>query len=129
MNRIKDHICFAACFAGLGYMVLWPITADDLSGQSFGGSLLCRGGSEWLDSLCNFAHPLRLPPGLHALGFMSAVFVAARLLVGAVKRSRRASPSVAAVVRMADEPPPRKPRPPLRQIKPRTQFGLRGIPR
>lgn len=131
MNRIKDYTGFAAWFVGLGYLVLWPITADEIGGVSFGASILCREGSSvWLGFLCNSTPALRLPPGLHALGFMSATYVSARFLVGAVKRSRRVSPSVAPVARNADPPPPsRKPRPPLRYVKPRTQFGLRGVPR
>jgi hypothetical protein len=130
MNRIKDYVCFAACFAGLGYIVLWPVVADE-AGASFGASMFCRdGGPAWLGFLCQSAQPLRLPPGLHALGFMSAVFVAARAVVGVVKRSRpRSSP--ASALQSVDEtpPPPRKPRLPLRNVKPRVHFGLRGVPR
>jgi hypothetical protein len=130
MNRIKDYVCFAACFAGLGYIALWPVTADEIGG-SFGGSMFCGGsGPNWLGFLCQSAQPLRLPPGLHALGFMSAIFVATRAVVGAVRRSRRRS-SPAIAVQSANEtlPPPRKPRQPLRTVKPRTHFGLRGVQR
>jgi hypothetical protein len=130
MNRIKDYVCFAACFAGLGYIVLWPVTADE-AGASFGASIFCRDdGPAWLGFLCQSAQPLRLPPGLHALGFLSAVFVAIRAVVGAVKRSRRRS-SPAIALQSADETPPplRKLRLPLRTVKPRTHFGLRGVPR
>lgn len=74
MNRIKDYSGFAAWFLGLGYLVLWPITADA-------------------------APALRLPPGLHALGFMSALYVAARVLADAVRRSRRASLSATSAAR------------------------------
>jgi hypothetical protein len=72
---------------------------------------------------------LRLPPGLHALGFMSAIFVATRAVVDAVRRSRRRS-SPALVLQSTDEAPspPRKPSP-LRTVKPRTHFGLRGVQR
>jgi hypothetical protein len=130
MNRIKDYVCFAACFAGLGYVALWPITADE-AGGSFSASMFCRGGGpDWLGLLCQSAQPLRLPPGLHALGFMSAVFVTVRALVGAVKRSRRRALPAPAVLQIADAPPPlRKPRPPSSNLKPRTHFGLRGMPR
>lgn len=130
MNRIKDYSGFAAWFLGLGYLVLWPITADEFGGVSFGTSILCREGSaEWLRHLCNSAPALRLPPGLHVLGFMSALYVAARVLADAVRRSRRASLPVTSAALHADAPPPRKPRPPLRYVKPRTQFGLRGVQR
>jgi hypothetical protein len=129
MNRIKDYVCFATCFAGLGYVALWPITADE-AGGSFSASMFCRGdGPDWLGFLCQSAQPLRLPPGLHALGFMSAVFVTTRALVGAMKRSRRHSSPALALQSADGTPPPRKPRPPLRTVKPRTHFGLRGVPR
>lgn len=131
MNRIKDYVCFAACFAGLGYIALWPITADE-GGGSFGASVFCRGaGPDWLGFLCQSARPLQLPQGLHALGFMSAVFVATRALVDAVKRSRRCASPALTATHAADAPSslPRKPRQPLSKVKPRTHFGLRGIPR
>jgi hypothetical protein len=50
------------------------------------------------------------------------------VLADAVKRSRRASLAVAPLTQPAD-PAPRKPRLPLRYVKARTQFGLRGIQR
>lgn len=131
MNRIKDYVCFAACFAGLGYIVLWPITADELGG-SFSASMFCRDGTAGLlGFMCQSVQPLRLAPGLHALGFVSAVFVAARAVIAAVKRSRR-PPLPAIAMQSADEekpPPPRKPPPSLRTVKPRTHFGLRGVSR
>src|ERR1700754_3699670 len=97
MNRIKDYIYFAACFAGLGYIALWPISTAE-TGGSFGASMFCRNGApDWLGFMCQPGQPLRLPPGLHVLGFVSAVFVIARALVGAVKLSRRRSPPVAAL--------------------------------
>ena len=131
MNRIKDYVCFAACFAGLGYIALWPITADE-GGGSFGASMFCRGGGpDWLGFLCHSAGPLQLPPGLHALGFMSAVFVTTRALADAVKRSRQRASPVLATTHTADAPStsPRRPRQSLPKVKPRTHFGLRGIPR
>jgi hypothetical protein len=130
MNRIKDYSGFAAWFLGLGYLVLWPITADEFGGVSFGASILCReGAAQWLGLLCNAASALRLPPGLHLLGFMSALYVAARVLADTVRRSRHASLSATSPALHADAPPPRKPRPPRRYVKPRTQFGLRGLQR
>ena len=38
MNRIKDYTGFVGWFAGLGYIVLWPLTVDNLSGQPFGAA-------------------------------------------------------------------------------------------
>lgn len=137
MNRIKDYSCFAACFAGLGYIVLWPITANEIDGEAFGASIFCRDGSFGLmDFVCSSSQPLKMAPGLHAIGFMSAIFVTTRLLLSAVKRSRRAvrarrSASASAAVQTPDEPPPpaRKLRLPRYAVKPRTQFGLRGVSR
>jgi hypothetical protein len=140
MNRIKDYTSFAIWFAGLGYIVLWPLTAPEWDGRPFGTPIFCRDNSlSTLDLLCNSAHSLPLPPGLHALGFMAAVFVTTRLLYFAVWRSRRsagaeAANSPAAPVNRIQiamlQPPKRKapPRPPLRSVKPRNHFGLRGMP-
>ena len=137
MNRIKDYIGFALWFAGLGYIVLWPVTSPDLGGKPFGASIFCRDTPiSVLDFLCNSALPLQLPPNLHVLGFLSALFVAVRLLLYALKRSRRAvgpraADSSALVMQRPDAvPPPRqKPVRVLRPVKPRTHFGLRGMPR
>ena len=91
MNRIKDYAGFIGWFAGLGYIALWPVTAADLSGKPFGASILCNNGALNLtDFLCKSAHPFVMPSGLHAIGCLSAVFVSARLLTHAVRRTRRA---------------------------------------
>ena len=138
MNRIKDYTGFAAWFTGLGYIALWPVSSPDLGGRPFGATIFCRDGAlELLDMLCNLPHPLRLPPGLHTLGFVSVVFVAVRLLVYAVRRRRRAAAVRAAeasalIVRLPatiQTPARRKPASPFRPVKPRTHFGLRGMPR
>ena len=90
MNRIKDYAGFVGWFAGLGYIVLWPVTAADLGGKPFGASIFCQDGAPGLvDFLCKSAQPLHMPPGLHVLGFLSAMFVTIRLLVHAVRRTRR----------------------------------------
>jgi len=137
-NRFQDYAGFATWFCGLGYFVLWPVTSSDLGGRLFGASIFCRDGSlSLLDLLCNSAHPLRLPSALHGLGFLSAVFVTVRMLIYAVGRLRRAASRSAAgasalSVRMPVailQPPRRKPAPPLRPVKPRAHFGLRGTPR
>ena len=120
---------------GLGYIVLWPLTSPDFSGKPFGASIFCHDGSpSLLDLFCNSAHPLMLPPALHVIGFLSAVFVTVRLLFLAVKRSRRAAggKAIDASTRMPVvlPPPPRRQTPtrPPRPVKPRTHFGLRGMP-
>lgn len=128
MNRTREYICFAVCFAGLGYIVLWPVTANE-AGASFGGSMFCVDAApDWLGFLCQSAQPLRLAPGLHVLGFMSAVFVAISAVAGSVKRSRRRALPASAALQLADAPVC-KPRRPLSKVKPRTNFGLRGVPR
>jgi hypothetical protein len=138
MNRIKDYAGFVGWFAGLGYIVLWPVTSTELGGKPFGASIFCRDSSpSMLDLLCNSANPLHLPPGLHALGFLSAVFVTIQLLYYAIRRSRgtnrqsAAKPSSPVAPTQIVLPRPRKQnfKPPLRPVKPRTHFGLRGIPR
>jgi len=88
-----------------------------------------------MNMLCNSAHPLHMPPGLHVLGFVSSLFVTARLLVYAVVRSRRAakkraSLAAASAAKASTGPPPpplRKIVPPRPQVRPRTHFGLRGL--
>ncbi len=138
MNRIKDYTGFVGWFAGLGYIALWPITVDNLSGEPFGASIFCRDGPISVpDILCNSAHPLRMPLGLHALGFMSAMFVTVRLLVLAVRRTRRnvrarAGNATPPVERISAIMPPQAPRKPVRLrhcAKPRKEFGLRVMTR
>ena len=101
MNRVWDYIGFAVWFAGLGYIVMWLLGSP--------------------------TH-LTLPPALHAVGVATALLVPVRLLVRAVGR-RRAAPAVSprkptAVLR----PPRRKSSYPIRKVKPRSHFGLRGLP-
>jgi hypothetical protein len=135
MNRIREYSSFAACFAGLGYVVLWPVSSSGFDGKPFGASFLCHDQSSGiLGALCNFAHPLTLPPALHALGFLCAMFVTLRLLYCAIGRSRRvtATPTVdisALLARLPGGHPPlprRSPPRPLPTVKPRAHFGLRG---
>jgi hypothetical protein len=133
MNRIKDYAGFVGWFAGLGYIVLWPITAADLGGKPFGASIFCtEGASRLTDLLCNSAQPLHMPAGLHVLGFLSAAFVTIRLLLYAIRHTRRAaggpiSPAVRIPAALAQAPrqKPVSRRPP---IKPRAHFCLRGMP-
>ena len=78
MNRVKDYIQFAVCFAGVGYIVLWPLTAHDSAIAASTASLIC-GGDFPGDAICRLPHPLTLSPGLHLLGLVSALAVCARL--------------------------------------------------
>lgn len=103
MNRVWDYISFSVWFAGLGYIALWL----------FGSS-----------------NQLVLSPGLHAVGVAAAMFVPVRLLARAVGRRRHNAQSAshprkpAAVLRQ----PRRKAAYPSRPVKPRSHFGLRGMP-
>jgi cytochrome b561 len=101
MKRVWDYISFAVWFAGLGYIVMWLLGSPD---------------------------HLVLPPALHAIGVAAAVLVPVRLFLRIVKR-QRAAPAVdtrqsAAVLRS----PRRKATYPVRTVKPRSHFGLRGVP-
>ena len=141
MNRLKDHLCFAVQFVGLGYVVLWPVSTPAGGGGVFGASLLCaRGGAGRLDFVCSLPHPLQLGIGLHVAGALCAVAALLLLVVRGVGRARRrqvdaavvsdeARPA-AAVVPLRQKPRAyRRPMPPPRKLtEPRTHFGLRGVP-
>jgi len=102
MNRVWDYIGFAFWFAGLGYIVMWLLRSPDL---------------------------LLLPPALHIVGIASAMFVPVRLIARFIGRRRAAAGAIPArkpttVLR----PPRRKSSYPVRTVKPRSHFGLRGMP-
>jgi len=104
MKRVWDYIGFAVCFAGLGYVVLWLVGSRDL---------------------------LALPPALHALGGGAAAFVPVRLVIGVIGRRRAANGALHAAPRKPAavlRPPRRKATYPIRPVKPRSHFGLRGVP-
>ncbi len=134
MNRLRDYIGFAVCFAGLGYMAIWPLSTSGSSGSLFGASIVCRATTAFdpLPLLCEMPHPLILSPALHMLGLLSAVVVALRLFCRVLPRMRRARANdvdIAHRIRilaasMASSRP--KPLRPLPRVKPRSQFGLRG---
>jgi len=107
MNRVWSSIVFAVSFAGVGYIVLWLF---DSPGH------------------------LTLPPALHVIGLPAAAFIPFRLLLYAFGR-RRAAPGAGAGSWVPARMPPviwrvlrRKPVRPLRPVKPRSHFGLRGMP-
>ena len=105
MNRVRDYIGFAVWFVGLGYIVMWLLSSPDL---------------------------LLLPPVLHVVGIASAIFVPVRLLTRAISRRRAATGALRAVPARTPatvlRPPRRKTSYPLRSVKPRSHFGLRGMP-
>lgn len=104
MARVWDYLGFAICFAGLGY------------------AGLCLAGSHEL---------LALPPILRAFGLGAAVFVPVRAVMEIRKRRRTAAaprPTEGAPEVVA-RPARRKATYPIRKVKPRNHFGLRGAPR
>lgn len=135
MDRCKDYCGFAIWFAGIGYAALWPLSAVGVGGEPFGAAIVC---GRWHDgaiaALCDLPHPFTLPVGVHILGFASAMIVAARLSLRLLDRWRHRPgviPAAALNLRLPGaipsrlKPPARRPRP----VKPRKQFGLRGVPR
>jgi len=104
MTRVWDYIGFAICFAGLGYVVLWLV-----------------GSSGYL----------ALPPVLHALGGGAAAFVPVRAILFVIGRRRAGGARPAAdspKPAVASRPLRRKASYPIRQVSPRSHFGLRGAP-
>ncbi|HXD44090.1 MAG TPA: hypothetical protein VN655_03060 [Pseudolabrys sp.] len=138
MTRLKDYLCFAVHFAGLGYIVLWPVSTPG-NGDLFGAPFLC-GGAAALDLICRMPHPLRLGIGLHVFGALCAVLAVLHLLARAAARMRRrgAQPAAAEIapppaptfVAAASRPRARLRRmpPPRKLERPRSHFGLRGVP-
>lgn len=137
MNRLREYIGFAVRFAGLGYAAIWPLSANGTSGELFGASLLCHAHPAFgvFPMLCHIAHPLSLPPTLHMLGLLLAIVVALGLLRRLLQRARRRRAAKAIEARRDRNSAALKPAPPpvllrrLPQVKPRSQFGLRGVPR
>jgi hypothetical protein len=128
MDRFKDYVGFAIWFAGLGYIVLWPLTAPNAAGQLFGASVVCQAHAlEWL---CNSSRPLMLPPILHVIGMLSAISVTVRLLLIGLRRARRTGIAPAPEAGLQQpQPLRRKFRRPPAPVKPRSHFGLRGTQR
>ena len=138
MNRVRDYINFAVKFVGFGYIGLWPVSVAGTSGNVFGASVVCGGRLGMaLDHLCRLPHLLRLNPGLHIVG---ALFAALALLhlASLVVRPRRplrddATATPGGSVAAAKPKSPRfrfRPLPPPRKfVRPRKEFGLRGVPR
>jgi len=134
MNRILDYVNFAMWLLGSGYIVLCLLTLLDHAAP-FAASPICSVSP--LAWLCHLPHPPTLPPGLRLIGVFAAAWICLRLALRAITRLRHArayragkvsalnARTQAAVLR----PPRHKMIPPLRQVKPRNHFGLRGAPR
>lgn len=103
MKRVWDYLGFAVCFAGLGFVALWLLGSSDYRA---------------------------LPPALHALGAAAAAFVPVRLIMGVIGRRLAAARAVPAAPQKPAAPKRlrRKATYPVRQVKARSHFGLRGVP-
>jgi len=112
MDRCKEYSCFALSFAGLGYIALRLLTSLPFGNGAAG------------------VHAPVLPPALNVIGAMAAVFAVVRLLSIAVRQRRSplpaAIPQPAAALPLAPRQNSFRTPPP---VKPRSHFGLRGIPR
>lgn len=135
MDRCKDYFGFAMWFAGIGYAVLWPLSAIGDDGYPFGASIVCGGSHDGvIAALCDLPHPFTLPAGLHVLGLAAAMAIAARVSLRLLCRWRQRPGTVPAAALNLRLPGaiPARPKPPtrrLRTVKPRKHFGLRGMPR
>lgn len=130
-NRVGDYCAFAVRFVGLGYLVLWPLASPD----PFGLARFCRPNAVYL--LCHWPHPIDLTPGLHLIGLFCVGALGVRALLHGLTRWRRMHAQRAQAAMTLDARVPaallRRPQRPfqasLPRIKPRSQFGLRAVPR
>ena len=139
MNRFQDYLCFAVRFAGLGYIVLWPVSTP-AHGELFGASVICTGKTADVFALiCRMPHPLQMSIGLHAAGALCAVLATLHVLLRMIGRAGRRHRGLSAVpaVRPAAVVPPAPPKsrlrwrhlpPPRKLLQARSHFGLRGVP-
>ena len=138
MNRIKEYFEFEARFLGLGYMLLWPVIAHDNSIVTLNTPIFC-GENAYLPfaPLCHLSHAVHLSPGLHLIGLMSASYVVGSLALRRLRRWRRvpaandvamsvSASRIDAMLPPAPRPTRAKPLCPLRPVRPRKTFGLRG---
>ncbi|MDO9411259.1 MAG: hypothetical protein Q7T81_01615 [Pseudolabrys sp.] len=126
MNRVQDYIRFAVGFTGVGYIVLWPMTAQDDGVAAM--SLVCGPSFTLSDFICAPRVGLPLSPGLHLAGMMSLtcvlVFLTLRLVRRMVQKDAQTPMTLVRrrFARRNAAPPPH------RYVRPRTHFGLRNLP-
>jgi hypothetical protein len=133
MNRILDFVNIAMWLLGLGYIVLWPISLFE-NDAPFAAALVCSISP--LALLCFLPDPLTLAPGLQLIGVLSAAWVCVRLVSRAIAHLRRMrayrAGAVSALITSGTaaflRPHRHNTIQPLRSVKPRNQFGLRGTP-
>jgi hypothetical protein len=131
MGRVSDYARFAIWLLGIGYIAFWPLLSHDGNGP-LGAALVCP---SFLGFLCHFPHAFALPPALQWIGLLSAGWIGLTLLArligrmrrGAIGRTRAAS-ALSARIPATVRPRRSKPLAPVRHVKPRRQFGLRGRP-
>ena len=130
MNRVRDYFGFATWFLGLGYIVLWPLTAHDDGLALLDFLSVCDRHFVVAELICASHGALQLSPGLHLVGMVAAAGVLLGLLLRPIRRWLRTR---ATVNRLGSMLPrrhtARRAPPPRRYVKPRSQFGLRGAPR
>jgi hypothetical protein len=107
MGRYRDNFRFAVQFFGSIYLLLWPVSTPG-HGEPFGGAFVCDVA---LAFACRLPHPLHFGIGVHLAGALCAVLTLGGFATRVMSRAHRRRP-----------PPPRK------WVRPRSQFGLRGVP-
>ena len=105
MEKLRDYGGFIVWFIGLGYLAGWAMAPERLA---------------------------TMPASVHAIGLTALAFLPWRVWVWWNGR-RLAHPTPTAEPDVTPPPPApirhRRPAPPPKQnVKPRTQFGLRGVP-
>ncbi len=130
MNRVQDYSRFAVWFTGIGYIVLWPMTAQD--GGIAAMPLVCGQAFTLSDFICAPRVGLPLSPGLHLVGMMSLTFVVMCLALRPLRSLRmrmrnKGSQTPLSIVRIRIGKR-RAPPPPRRYVPPRSHFGLRSPP-
>jgi hypothetical protein len=132
LHRLRDYLGFIVWFAGLGYIVIWPLAASGNGGLPFGAAVLCTGvTSGVLELLCHSVHPSALPLPFHVLGALSVIAISFKVLHYGLSRAWRGHAGVARLAATRAPGAAAAPLPPsvlrsLPRVKPRSHFGLRG---
>lgn len=130
MNRVGEYTRFAIWFCGVGYAVLWPMTAHDDGIAA--ATLVCGPSFTLVDFICGPRAGLYLSPGLHLAGMISSACVVLCLVLRPLRRRRaraaaksvEAAPAAIIQLRIGKKTAP----PPHRYVRPRSHFGLRNAP-
>jgi hypothetical protein len=122
VNRVCDYCGFAMRFVGVGYIALLPLATPAPVATAACHTPLPQ------DYLCYLPHMFRLPLGLHVLGVICAGGLGIYLVVRRLSRwqrdrAQRASTLAARMPASLTRPSRRTP---MRTVKPRSHFGMRG---